>query len=81
MEKPITLTFEKSPCSGKRIYTVRISEEAFMKASLQLDAMERRMVGDRVESISDALIALEVLVRKIERIEAEKAAATTSGKD
>lgn len=75
----MTMQAERCVFTGNRIFTLKIESDAFDLALLQLDALERRVVGDDFESLSDCLLALETIARKIEGMQTAAKPRTPAG--
>jgi hypothetical protein len=79
MKTPMTMQAERCVFTGNRTFTLKIRGDAFDMAFLRLDAIERRIVGDDFESLSDCLLALETIVRKIEGMQTAAKPRTPAG--
>jgi hypothetical protein len=67
--KPVKLEAERYHLTDARVFTLSIAADAFNSAWLKLSPLERGMIESSSGSISDSLLALEQIVRKIEQLE------------
>ena len=64
--RSVELYMERPYLTGDRIYTLRIKSDDFENAYLKLSPLDRRIIDEKPQNTSDALLALEVIVRAIE---------------